>query len=125
MSVEVRQIRLRKNDITLMPSILLNELVKEPNTQIFISNDLYYELVRQSKRFEIWEEDVYGSAKYCDTVEKAFLFKSNLTSCNFIMQLNFVEFSNDFTQLTYFNTKGISYTYYKNNMEKILIIHSD
>lgn len=121
----VKQITLPLNDITSLPGIVIRELAKNNDTQIFISTNLYNELVKQSERFCIWRENVFGGLQYHDTVEKAFLFREDLTNYNFVMQMNFVECSSNFRQLTYFAIKGIKYTHFKNGMDNILIIHSD
>lgn len=124
-NVNVRQIRLALNDITSLPSIVIRELAKDSDTQIFISKNLYDELEKQSKRFCIWIENVFGGSQYFDGVEKAFLFKRDLDNYDFVMQMNFVSHSNNFKQLTYFGTKGIHYTHFKKDMKNILIIDSN
>ncbi|MBR0350618.1 MAG: hypothetical protein IJH76_02135 [Clostridia bacterium] len=123
--VKMKQIVLSLYDITSIPSIIIREISLNENTQFFISNALYQELVKNSKRFCIWVESVYGGFQYSDGLEKAFMFKENMYNNNFIMQMNFVSFSNNFKQITYFATKGIRYTHFSKGMDNIVIINSD
>lgn len=122
--VVVKQINLSVNDITVLPGIFIRELTKNINTQIFISNSLYNELVKNIERYLIWTEDVFGGMHYCDAVEKAFLFSKDLGSYDFVMQMNFAEYCNNFKQLTYFEMKGLKYTHYKKDMNNVLIIYT-
>ena len=124
-NVNVKQINLSLNDITSLPSIFIRELAKNSNSQFFISNALYSELLKNSKRYCIWIESVYNGFQYNDGLEKAFLIKKELNSFEYVMQMNFVSFCNDFKQLTYFAIKGIKYTHFLKGMENIIIIHAD
>ena len=83
--VNFKQINLPKNDITSLPGILIRQLTKNKNTQIFISKVLYEELLKNSRRYCIWIESVYSGFQYSDGVEKAFLFKNDLNNFDYIM----------------------------------------
>lgn len=123
--IVVKQINLSIRDITSLPGIFIRELTCNIDTQIFISNNLYNELVKNIDRYLIWTEDVFGGDKYCDSVEKAFLFSKDLGNYDFVMQMNFVSHCKDFKQLTYFAMKGLRYSNCQNNMNNILIIYSN
>lgn len=123
--VNVKQIYLPKNDFTSLPSIIIREIAKDSDTQIFISNSIYNELLRNSEIYCIWVESIYKGFQYSDGLEKAFLFQKDKDTLFFIMQMNFVSCNNDFRQLTYFSTKGIRYSHYTKGMKNILIINSD
>lgn len=123
--VNVRQISLSRYDFTSMPSIIIRELTKEPDTQIFISSNLYNELLKNSDRYCIWVESIYKGFQYSDGLEKAFLFQKNKETLLFLMQMNFVSCNNDFKQLTYFATESMRYSHYTKGMKNILIINCD
>lgn len=123
--VNKKQIVISLYDITSIPNIIIREISKNPNTQFFISNALYDELLRNCERFCIWRESVYGGFYYADGLEKAFLFKNSLDTFEYVMQINFVDFCNGFKQITCFSTKGIRYIHYLKGMDNIVVINSD
>lgn len=123
--VNIKQIVISLYDITSIPSIIIRELAENENTQFFISNALYNEFLKNSERFCIWIESVYGGFQYSDGLEKAFMFKDNLSTNNFVMQINFVSFCTNYKQITFFATKGIRYTHYSKGMDNIVIINTD
>lgn len=124
-NVNIMQINLPKNDITSLTGIIIRQLTKNKNTQIFISSVLYEELLKNSERYCIWIESVYSGFQYSDGVEKAFLLKKDLNSFDYIMQMNFVCCCKNFYQLTYFALKTFNYSHYLNGMNDILIINAD
>ena len=124
-NVNVKQIYLPKNDITSLPSIIIRELSKNKNMQIFISKAIYGEVLKNSKRYCIWIESVFSGFQYNDGIEKAFLFKKDIDSYDFIMQMNFVCCCSNYYQLTYFALKSFHYSHYLNGMDDILIIHAN
>ena len=123
--VNVRQISLSRYDFTSIPSIIIQELAKEPDTQIFISTILYNELLRNSEKYCIWVESIYRGFQYSDGLEKAFLFQKDKQTLLFLMQMNFVSCNTDFKQLTYFATQSIHYSHYTKGMKNIVIINCD
>ena len=123
-NVALKQVYLSIANIKELSNIIFRELTKNPNTQIFVDNSLYYELAKNSKSYCIWVEKVYKGFQYNDEIEKAFLFQKDKETLEFVFQMNFVSCCNEFKQLTYFGTKGIKYTHFLVGMENILVIRS-
>lgn len=123
-NVSLKQIYLSIQNLKQLPIIVLRELEKNFSTQIFIDDNLYNELSKNSKKYCFWDERVYGGFQYNDGIENAFLFYSSKETLEFIVQMNFVNSCEGFRQITYFATKGIRYTHFLTGMENILVIRA-
>ena len=122
--VLVEEISLSCHDVNKLPYIFKNTLSECKDTQVYIEEKLYNEIIRKIKKFCIWTEEVYSGFLYNDGIEKAFLFYSNNAKSKIISQMNFVSNCKDFKQLTYFASDGIRYTHFLSGINKILIIYA-
>ena len=123
-NVIIDEITLSRCDVDKLPYIFKNALLECKDSQIYISDRLFDEIMRKCKKFCIWAEDVYSGFLYNDGIEKAFLFYSPNSKSNITSQMNFVSNCKEFKQLTYFASEGIRYTHFLNGIKKIVIIYA-
>lgn len=110
--------------VNKLPYIFKNALLECKDTQIYIADKLYDEILRKCEKFCIWTEEVYSGFLYNDGLEKAFLFYTSNAKSKITSQMNFVSNCREFKQLTYFASDGIRYTHFLSGIKKIVVIYA-
>lgn len=117
----------RKNSAEIF-SIIEYELTNEPNTQVFISDEIYHELSNNRiKHHVFFPKYLKGCHYYHDKNDHGGEVWVKLTKGNAsaeeIARASFVSNSIDYMQLVNFKSRKIkNYTHYLRGFEKLLII---
>ena len=126
--MKVNEVRVERRNPAEIFSIIEYELANEPNTQVFISNEIYHELRENNIKYHIFfpnylkgyhyfhDRDNFGGEVWLK------LTKGN-ASAEEIARASFISNNTDYMQLVDFKSSKIKdYTHYLRGFEKLLII---
>lgn len=126
----VNEVRVERKNPAEIFSIIENELANEPNTQVFISNEIYNELRENNVKYHVFFPNYPKGFHYYHDTEDQFIGGEqwlNLTEGhafdNEIARASFIRNCNDYMQLVNFDSSKIdNYTHFFRGFEKLLII---
>ena len=126
--MKVNEIRVERKNPAEIFSIIEYELANEPNTQVFISNEIYHALRKNNVKYHVFfpnylkgyhyfhDRDNFGGEEWLNLTEgDAF--------DNKIARASFISNNTDYMQLVDFKSRKIEdYTHYLRGFKKLLII---
>ncbi len=121
--MKIKQMYVTRKNPEKIFKLLKEELIKQPNTQVFIEEDIFQKL------FFGWEMHVYQtncqkSFHYNDSFDGETWLK--LTKGNAhaetVAMASFITNCEGYKQLVQFNSQGVCYTHYCTGFEQLLLI---
>lgn len=127
--MKIKQAYVTRRNPAEIFSIIENVLSVNPDTQVFIDNDIYEELRRNGVKYNVYshnytkcfhyyhDDDNFGGEEWLDLSEGCYFDKT-------IAAASFIANSTDCMQLVEFSSKKIEeYTHYLVGFQQLLLIH--
>ena len=121
--MKIKQMYVTRKNPEKIFKLLKEELIKQPNTQVFIEEDIFQKL------FFGWEMHVYQT--HC---QKSFHYNDSFYSetwlkltkgnahAETVAMASFITNCEGYKQLVQFNSQGVCYTHYCTGFEQLLLI---